>query len=160
MLCSCMYIYALWCCYTISYDYKSKIKRNLFRKLMFSNSFKIKFMHVHPFITKLEVAGTMTMTHELFSRNPTKKSCISHSCVFASSSEDGVRHMIIYVKFPIWHWHFNPMLNASVLTARSARRSMCFMAINSIRQLWVHSSAHTSHMRTLPWMMWNLLFIP
>ena len=45
------------------------------------------------FIIKLEVVGTMTMTHCLSNRDPTKKSSISHSHISMLSSEDaGVKH--------------------------------------------------------------------
>ena len=45
------------------------------------------------FITKPEVAGTMTTTQCLSSRNPTEKSSISHPYIFVSSLEDaGVEH--------------------------------------------------------------------
>ena len=40
------------------------------------------------FIIKPEVAGTMTMTRCLSSRDPTEKFSISHSYVSVSSSED------------------------------------------------------------------------
>ena len=67
-----------------------RLKETHFRNLCFSNSLKIEFMRAHFFITKLEVAGMTTTTHELSSQYPTEKSCISHSCVSMSSSEDGV----------------------------------------------------------------------
>ena len=45
------------------------------------------------FIIKPEVAGTMTVTQCLSSRDPTKKSSIFHSYVSVLSSEDvGVGH--------------------------------------------------------------------
>ena len=42
------------------------------------------------FLIKPEVAETMMMTHYLSSQDPTEKSYIYHSYVFASSSEDVV----------------------------------------------------------------------
>ena len=55
---------------------------------MFFKTLKIEFMHVHLFIIKLEVAEMTIMTLKLSSPNPTEKSCISHSRVSMSSSED------------------------------------------------------------------------
>ena len=34
--------------------------------------------------------------------------------------------MAIYIEFSIWHWHFNPMLNASVMTMRAGIRVYIF----------------------------------
>ena len=84
-----------------------RLKGTHFKNVYFSNSFKIEFMHVHLFITKLEVVEMTTMTDELSSRNPTEKSSMSHSCVSMSYSKDGVGNVIIYIGFPIWHWHFD-----------------------------------------------------
>ena len=47
----------------LCYAYEIKIKRNPLRELMFPKLLKFEFMHVHLFIIKLKMAGTMTMTH-------------------------------------------------------------------------------------------------
>ena len=33
---------------------------------------------------------------------------------------------VIFIKFPVMHWHFNPVLNASVMVARAAMRVYMF----------------------------------
>ena len=34
--------------------------------------------------------------------------------------------VVIFIEFPVMHWHFNPVLNASVLTAQAAMRVYMF----------------------------------
>ena len=53
-----------------------KFKRNPLREFMFSKPLKLMTM----------------MTHQLSGRDPTEKSCISHSHVSVSSSKDVVGH--------------------------------------------------------------------
>ena len=34
--------------------------------------------------------------------------------------------VVIYIEFPTWHWHFDPVLNATVLTVRVATKIYIF----------------------------------
>ena len=68
-------------------------------------SFKLNLCMSTAFIIKPEVAGMMTMTQCLSSRDPM---------------------MVIFIEPPDLHWHFDPVLNASVMVARVAMRVYMF----------------------------------
>ena len=65
---------------------------------------------------KSKVAGITTMTHKLSSQDPTEKSCVSYSHVSVSSSKDVVEQCGIFIEFLVMHWHFDLVLNASMLS--------------------------------------------
>ena len=44
-----------------------RLKEICFGNICFSNSFKIELMHAHLFIIKPEVAGMITITHQISS---------------------------------------------------------------------------------------------
>ena len=71
--------------------YDVKLKSNSLREFMFSRLLKLNLCMFTVFKIKLEVAGTMMITHYLSSQDPTEKSYIYHSYVSASSSEDAVK---------------------------------------------------------------------
>ena len=74
-------------------------------------SLKLNLCMFTAFIIKPKMAGTLTMTQCLSSRNPTEKSSISHSYVSCGlHSVSGT--MEIFIKLPVWHWCFDPVLNA------------------------------------------------
>ena len=43
-----------------------------------------------------------------------------------SSSEDAIGQCDHYIEFPVLHWHFDPVLNASVMTAHATMRVYMF----------------------------------
>ena len=80
----CVSMYA----YVWRYEYDDKLKSNPLWDLCFQKLLKLNLYLSTVFIIKPEVAGMMTMTQCLSSRNPTEKSSISHSYVSVSSLED------------------------------------------------------------------------
>ena len=107
----------LWPYVALCYVYEVKLKRHPLRELMFSKPLKLNLCMFTVFIIKPEVAGKSMMTHWSY-----WESCISHSYVpcrhqriLASDT------MVIFIEFSVMHWHFDLVLNASVLTASSDR---------------------------------------
>ena len=78
----------LWC-----YEFNVKLKSNPLSNLCFQELLQLNLCMFTIFIIKPEVAGTMTITQCLSSRDPIEKLSIYHSYASVSSSEDaGVGH--------------------------------------------------------------------
>ena len=78
------------------------------------------------FIFKLEVAGTITMTLNCLARVLLRNIIFLTSMFLCHLQRMASSSVVIYVEFPIWHWHFDPVLNASVLTVHATMRVYVF----------------------------------
>ena len=87
---------------------------------------KIEFMHAHLFTTKPEVVGRWRWHFSclvgILRRNLVFLTPM-FSCHFQRMLSDNV---IIFVEFPFLHWHFDLMLNASMMTVCATMRVYMF----------------------------------
>ena len=67
--------------------------------------------------------------------------------------------VVIFVEFPVMHSHFDPVLNASVLTAQAAMRVYMFHSLQFHASVMSPFFALVSRSKTLPWMTSVHLFI-
>ena len=82
-------------------------------------------MYAHLFIRKPEVNEMITMTLNCLVR-VLLRNIISHIYFHVVFRGGRWGSVVIFVEFPIWHWHFDPMLNATMVTAYAMIRVYIF----------------------------------
>ena len=110
-------------CYGIAYKRTNKSK--MLWTWRISNLFKIELMYAHLFIRKPKVTGMIMMTLTYLVRILLRNFYFSH-LLLCCLQKRSIGSVVIFVEFPTWHWYFDLLLSATMVTTQAAKRVYIF----------------------------------
>ena len=123
----CLFYAFVWMFIYDVYEFNVKLKSNPLRNLCFQELLKLNLCMFTTFIIKLKWLGwwrwhcvclVTILLRNLVFLTPT------FPCRLQRMSTSGT--VVFFIEFPVWHWRFDPVLNASVMSMSAALRVYIF----------------------------------